>query len=64
MNGRRAKQHDERLRRDRRGLERELRDKAELEAGPRDDPEPLPRIDQMKGRARVDLSPQRVIFGF
>lgn len=42
---RRAKQHDERLRRDRRGLERELRERAELEAGPRDDPEPLPRID-------------------
>lgn len=42
---RRAKQHEERLRRDRRGLERELQERAELEAGPRDDPEPLPRIN-------------------
>lgn len=42
---RRAKQHDERLRRDRRGLERELRERAELEAGPRDDPDLLPRIN-------------------
>lgn len=42
---RRAKQHEERLRRDRRGLERELRERVEREAGRRDDQEPLPRID-------------------
>lgn len=42
---RRAKQHEERLRRDRRGLERELRERAKREAEPRRDDGPLPRID-------------------
>ena len=42
---RRAKQHEERLRRDRRGLERELQERAERDAGPRDDPEPPPKIN-------------------
>lgn len=39
------KQRAERQRRDRRELERELLARVLHEAGPRNDPEPLPRVD-------------------
>ena len=42
---RRAKQHEERLRRDRRGLERELQERVDRYAEPFNDPDPLPLVN-------------------